>query len=92
MRRGVKGGGMTAMRRRRRREDCFGMFAVLDRTQPSHLSGLDPNGRVKGQREHLRGNRLCYHTHTHTHTHTSKHTDICGSVCESFSPSACAHT
>lgn len=71
---------------RRRTEDCCGMFAVLARTLPSHLSGLDLNSGVKGQREHLRGNSLGQYTQT------SKHTIMYESVCESVSPSALSHT
>lgn len=63
--------------RRRRTEDCCGMFAVLAKTRPSHLSGLDP--QLWGQREHLRETDSAI-THTYADTQTSKHTNMCESV------------
>lgn len=43
--------------------------------RPSHLSGLDLNCGVKGQREHLRETGFGYHTHSLTHRQVN--TQIC---------------
>lgn len=42
--------------RRRTTEDCCGMFAVLARTRPSHLSGLDPKLGVERSKGTSKGN------------------------------------
>lgn len=50
---------MTDMRRRRTK-DCCGMFAVLARTRPSHLSGLDP--KLEVERSKGKSEEYSYHT------------------------------
>lgn len=81
---------MRRGRRRRRTEDCCGMFAVLAKTRPSHLSGLDPQlwgQRSKGTSE---GNGLVHHTHTQTHRQVNTQTCVRVSL-SLLSPSALTH-
>lgn len=59
--------------RGRTTEDCCGMFAVLARTRPSHLSGLDPKLGVKRSKGTSKGN--CYHRERGRDT--CKHINLC---------------
>lgn len=57
---------------RRRTEDCCGMFAVLSRTRPSHLSGLDPKLGVERSKGTSEGNS----DHTERDTDGGRERDV----------------
>lgn len=58
---------------RRRTEDCCGMFAVLSRTRPSHLSGLDPKLGVERSKGTSEGNS----DHTERERHRRRERERC---------------
>lgn len=59
--------------RRRTTEDCCGMFAVLARTRPSHLSGLDPKLGVERSKETSEGKSY----QRERERYTCKHINVC---------------